>query len=213
MNRKLAILIIVIAIAALLLSGCMSASFSGNYVLKEGKTLRGNLFVTSGSVTMQENSRVTGTIMLTSGELHMGKNTQVGGDVVLTSGDVYMADGSIIHGDLILSSSDIGVHQAPGATVEGNTTTDIAPFAIGMVTKGFLLYCVLPIVLLIVIFLVLGTWLGRQSKKRGQVVKPSEPAGSEDAKKKLEDLKKMLDEDLISKDDYEKKKAEILSKM
>jgi uncharacterized membrane protein len=213
MNRKFTIIIMVITITAFLLSGCMSASFSGNYVLKEGKTLRGNLFVTSGSVTMQENSRVTGTIMLTSGELHMGKNTQVGGNVVLTSGDVYMADGSIIHGDLILSSSDIGVHQAPGATVEGNTTTDIAPFAVGMVTKGLLLYCVLPIVLLIVIFLVLGTWLGRQSKKRGQVVQPSELAGSEDAKKKLEDLKKMLDEDLISKEDFEKKKAEILSKM
>ena len=29
----------------------------------------------------------------------------------------------------------------------------------------------------------------------------------------LENLKKMLDEDLISKDDYEKKKEEILSKM
>jgi len=211
MNRKIAVLIMFIT--ALLLTGCMSASFSGNYVLKEGKTLRGNLFVTSGSVTMQENSRVTGTIMLTSGELRMGKNTQVGGDVVLTSGDIYMADGATIHDDLILSSSDIGVHMVPGATVEGTTTTDIAPFAIGMVTKGLLLYCVLPIVLLIVIFLVLGTWLGRQSKKRGQTTQQTEQAVTEDAKTKLENLKKMLDEDLISKDDYEKKKAEILSKM
>ena len=211
MNRKIAI--ITILIAALLLTGCMSVSFSGNYILKEGKTLRGNLFVTSGSVTMEENSRVTGSVMLTSGELHMGKNTQVDGDVVLTSGDIYMADGATIHEDLILSSSDSGVHIAPGATVEGNTTTDIAPFAVGMVTKGFLLYCVLPIVLLIVIFLILGTWLGRQSKKRGQVVQVAEPVVTEDAKTKLENLKKMLDEDLISKDDYEKKKAEILSKM
>jgi hypothetical protein len=212
MNRKFSIIMIMV-IAALLLSGCMSASFSGNYVLKEGKTLRGNLFVTSGSVTMEENSRVTGTIMLTSGELHMGKNTQVGGDVVLTSGEVTMADGSIIHGDLILSSSDIGVHQAPGATVEGKTTTDIAPFAIGMATKGFLLYCVLPIGILIALILGLGTWLGRQSKKRGQVVQAPAPAVPGDAKTKLEDLKQMLDQDLISKDDYEKKKAEILSKM
>jgi hypothetical protein len=211
MNRK--ILIIIMVLAALMLTGCTSASFSGNYVLTEGKTLRGNLFVTSGSVTMEENSRVTGTIMLTSGELHMGKNTQVGRDVVLTSGDVFMAAGAVIHGDLILSSSDIGVHQAPGATVEGNTTTDIAPFAIGMVTKGFLLYCVLPIALLIIIILALGTWLGRQSKKRAQVAQAPSVVGTEDAKTKLESLKKMLDDDLISKDDYEKKKAEILSKM
>ena len=211
MNRK--IMFIILVLAAILLTGCMSASFSGNYVLKEGKTLRGNLFVTSGSVTMEENSRVTGTIMLTSGELHMGKDTQVGRDVVLTSGDVYMAEGAVIHGDLILSSSDSVVRQAPGATVEGSTSTDIAPFVIGLVTKGFLLYCVLPIVLLIVIILALGTWLGKQSKKRAGVVQEPAMVGAEDTKTKLENLKKMLDEDLISKDDYEKKKTELLSKM
>jgi hypothetical protein len=191
----------------------MSASFSGNYVLKAGKTLRGNLFVTSGSVTLEENSRVTGTIMLTSGELRIGKNAQVGGDVVLTSGDVYMAEGSVIHGDVILSSSDIGIHQSPGATVEGNTTTDIAPFAIGLVTKGFLLYCVLPIVVLIALILGLGACLGRQSKKRVEVVQPTVTPVTEDAKTKLQNLKKMLDEGLISQTDYETKKADILSKM
>jgi predicted small secreted protein len=205
--------VIILVLTSILLSGCTSASFSGNYVLEQGKTLRGNLFVTSGSVTMQENSRVTGTIMLTSGELRIGKNAQVGGDVVLTSGEVYMAEGSVIHGDLILSSSDIAVHQAQGATIEGNTTTDIAPFAIGLLTKGFLLYCVLPIVLLIAILLGLGTWLGRQSKKRAEVVPATATAGGADAKTKLENLKKMLDEGLISKDDYETKKADILSKM
>ena len=206
-------IIILMVVSALLLTGCMSASFSGNYVLKEGKTLRGNLFVTSGSVTMEANSHVTGTIMLTSGELRIGKNAQVGGDVVLTSGDVYMAEGSVIHGDLILSSSDIGVHQAPGATIEGNTTTDIAPFAIGLLTKGFLLYCILPIALLILIILALGTWLGRQSKKRVQVVQAPAPAVSEDAQMKLQNLKKMLDEGLITQTDYEAKKADILAKM
>jgi uncharacterized membrane protein len=191
----------------------MSTSFSGNYVLQEGKTLRGNLFVTSGSVTMKEGSKVTGTNMLTSGELRIGKNAEVGGDVVLTSGDVWMAEGSVIHGDLILSSTDIGVHPSPGSTIEGTTTNDIAPFAIGMVTKGFLLYCVLPIVLLIVIILGLGTWLGRQSKKRSEAAQVPAAVVSEDAKTKLENLKKMQDEGLISKDDYETKKAEILSKM
>src|SRR4030042_1715213 len=120
MNRKLTIIIVLLG--AFLLTGCMAASFSGNYVLKAGKTLHGNLFVTSGSVTLEENSRVTGTILLTSGELHMGKDTQVGGDVVLTSGEVYMVEGAVIHGDLILSSSDSVVRQAPGATVEGTTS-------------------------------------------------------------------------------------------
>jgi uncharacterized membrane protein len=191
----------------------MSASFSGNYVLGAGKTLRGNLFVTSGSVTLEENSRVTGTIMLTSGVLHIGKNAQVGGDVVLTSGDVYLAEGSVIHGDLILSSDDGGLHQAPGSTVEGSISNNIAPFVGSVLTKGVLLYCILPIVLLIVIILVLGTWLGRQSKKRPEKVQAPATAVAEDAQTKLQNLKKMLDEGLISETDYETKKADILAKM
>ena len=211
MSRKLSIIIIVLA--ALLLTSCMSASFSGNYVVEAGKTLRGNLFVTSGSVTLEENSRVTGTIMLTSGVLRIGKNAQVGGDVVLTSGDVYLSEGSVIHGDLILSSDDGGLHQSPGATVEGNITTDIAPFAIGLATKGFLLYCVLPIAILIALILGLGSWLGRQSKKRPEAAPASATAVAEDAQTKLQNLKKMLDEGLITQTDYETKKAEILSKM
>ena len=211
MNRKFTILIMVLA--ALVLTSCMSASFSGNYVLSAGKTLRGNLFVTSGSATLEENSRVTGTIMLTSGELHIGKNAQVGGDVVLTSGDLYLAGGSVVHGDVIFSSSDIGLHQAPGSQIEGNVTSDIAPFAIAVLSKGILLYCVLPLVVLIALILVLGTWLGRQSKKRVQVVQAPVIEVAEDTKTKLQNLKKMLDEDLITETDYEAKKVDILSKM
>ena len=210
MNRKLTIIMV---LAALLLTSCISASFSGNYVLSAGKTLRGNLFVTSGTATLEENSRVTGTIMLTSGELHIGKNAQVGGDVVLTSGDLYLADGSVVHGDVIFASSDMGLHQAPGSQIEGNVTSDIAPFAIAVLSKGILLYCVLPIVILITLILGLGTWLGRQSKKRVQVVQAPVTEVAEDTKTKLQNLKKMLDEDLITETDYEAKKADILAKM
>jgi cytoskeletal protein CcmA (bactofilin family) len=211
MKRKYAIIIMLLT--ALVLTSCMSASFSGNYVLRAGKTLRGNLFVTSGSVTLEENSRVTGTIMLTSGELHIGQNAQVGGDVVLTSGALYLANGARIHGDVILSSSDIGLHQDPGSTIEGNVTSDIAPFVIAVLTKGVLLYCVLPIIILIAIILLLGLWLGRQSKKRTQVAVTPAPAVTEDTQQKLQSLKKMLDEGLITQTDYETKKADILSKM
>ena len=211
MKRKLSIIIIMLV--ALLLTSCMSASFAGNYVLRAGRTLRGNLFVTSGSVTLEESSRVTGTILLTSGELHIGKNAQVGGDVVLTSGNLYLAEGAVIHGNVSFSSSDIGLHQTPGSTIEGNITSDIAPFAISIVTKGLLLYCVLPIVILIAIILILGVWLGRQSKKKSQsVAAPVQPT-TDDAQSKLQSLKKMLDECLISQTDYETKKADILSKM
>ena len=211
MNRKISIFVLVLA--ALLLSSCMSASFSGNYVLRAGRTLHGNLFVTSGSVTLEENSRVTGTIMLTSGELHIGKNAQVGGDVVLTSGDLYLEDKAVVHGDVILSSSDMGIHQSPGATVEGNVSSDIAPFAISLATRGFLLVCVLPIAVLVALILGLGTWLGKQSRKREQIADTPAPAVTGDTKAKLQNLKKMLDESLITPTDYEAKKADILSKL
>ena len=205
--------IIILLLATLLLNSCMSASFSGNYILREGKILNGNLFVTSGSVTLEENSRVTGTIMLTSGELHIGENAQVGGDVVLTSGALYLADGAIVHGGVILASQDIGVHQSPGSTIEGNITSDIAPFAIAVLTKGIFLYCVLPIAIFIAFILGLGTWLGRQSRKRVQTEQTPVPTVIEDSKTKLQNLKKLLDEGLITPTDYESKKADILSTM
>ncbi len=211
MNRKVAIIIFVLA--ALLLTSCMSASFSGNYVLRAGKTLRGNLFVTSGSVTLEENSRVTGTILLTSGELHIGKNAQVGRDVVLTSGALYLADGAVVHGDVILSSPDIKVNQSQGAMVEGSITSDIAPFVVSVLTQGVLLFCVFPTIVLVALILGLGTWLGRQSKKRGPIAQSPAVVVTEDNKTKLQNLKKMLDESLITPTDYEAKKADILAKM
>jgi len=211
MNRKFSI--IILALTGLMLTSCMSVSFSGDYVLREGDTLRGSLFVTSGSVTLEEKSRVTGTIMLTSGELHLGKNAWVGEDVVLTSGELFLADGAVIQGNVVLASADIKVHQAPGATVKGSLTTNIAPFVISLATKGLLLYCVLPIVILIALILALGTWLGRQSKKRVQTAQAPAMVTAEDTKSRLQYLKKMLAEGLITETDYEAKKSDILSTM
>jgi len=210
-------------LAALLLTGCMSASFSGNYVVQSGDTLRGNLFVTSGSVMLEEDSRVTGSIILTSGALHIGPNAEVGEDVVLTSGALYMAEGAVVHGDVILSSEDIQVQQDQGATIEGVITYNIVPFATTFIAKGIFLFCVLPIVLIVALFLLLGMWLGRSSKKKVAVVQapPTVQAAApvaassvaEDTQTKLQQLKSMLEQGLITEADYEAKKADILSKM
>ena len=211
MNRKLTTFILLLA--ALFLSGCITTSFSGNYVLRSGQTLHGDLFVTSGSVTLEENSRVTGWIFLTSGELHIGKNTQVGGDVVLTSGDLYLESGAVVHGDVILSSSESKVDQAPESTVKGNVSTNIIPFVIALVTKNLLLYCVLPLVILVAVILGLGVLLGRGSRRKTQIAPAAAPQETEDTKQKLQKLKAMLDEGLITETDFETKKAEILSKL
>lgn len=211
MNHKLALTVLLLG--ALMLTGCISTSFSGDYVVKSGTTLHGDLFVTSGTVTLEENSRVTGTIMLTSGDLHIGRNAQVGQDVVLTSGSIYLAAGAVVHGDVILSSQDIAVYQSPGSRVEGRITTNIAPFAILTAIKVLLLCCVLPIVLLVALILVLGVLLGRASKRRPQAAQAPAPVVEDDVQTKLQKLKALLDQGLITETDYEAKKADILSKM
>jgi cytoskeletal protein CcmA (bactofilin family) len=210
---KIKALAAILLLGSFLLAGCMSTSFSGDYVVSSGNTLRGNLYVTSGSVTLEENSRVTGTIILTSGELHVGKNAQVGGDIVMTSGAVYLEEGSVVHGDVVLSSQDIELYQAPGSQVQGTITYNIMPFFVSFIAKGLLLYCVLPLVLLIAIILVLGVWLGRSSKKRAQTAPAPAPLPDDDVQQKLQKLKSMLDSGLITPQDYDAKKAEILSKM
>lgn len=206
-------LVFTIVVVVFLLTGCMSASFSGDYVLRSGETLRGNLFVTSGSVTLQENSRVTGSIFLTSGELHIRKNAEVGKDVVLTSGDLYLEDGAVVHGDVVLASQSIEVNKAPGAQIEGNVTSNIVPYAVSLISRTILLYCVLPLFVLILVIVLLGVWLGRASQKKPAGAQEPAPVAADDTQAKLQQLKSMLDQGLITEADYESKKAEILSKV
>ena len=219
MKIKSIILFVMLILTAASLSGCMTASFSGNYVVRAGTTLTGDLFVTSGNVTLGENSRVTGTIIMTSGNLIIGRGASVGGNVVLTSGNVAMAEQSVVHGDIILASSDINVRQASGSRVEGRITNNIAPYALTTLLKITLLCCVLPLILLVGVFLLLGMWLGRITKRTPQApVAPAPapdtaPSPQEDAQAKLKQLKSMLDEGLITESDYEAKKADILAKM
>lgn len=206
-------LFITISLGIFFLAGCMSASFSGDYVLQSGDTLRGNLIVTSGSATLEENSRVTGSIFVTSGSLRIGKNAEVGGDVVLTSGDLLLADGAVVHGDVILTSQGIDVTKAPGAQIEGNITSNFMPFVFSFVTRTLLLFCVLPMIVLILVIIGLGILISRSTKKQPQVSQSPAPAASDDTQVKLQQLKSMLDQGLITEADYESKKAEILSKM
>jgi hypothetical protein len=84
-----------------------------------------------------------------------------------------------------------------------------------------MLYCVLPVALLIGLILVLGVWLGRSSRKKVEVVQAPAPAPpppptpflAEDVQPRLLQLKVLLDQGLISEADYEAKKADILAKM
>jgi hypothetical protein len=204
---------------AVLLAGCVATSFEGNYVVQAGQIHRGTIVATSGAVTLEEGSRVTGSVILTSGALMMGRDSRIDGDAVLTSGTVTMAEGSVIHGDLITSSSEVPINMAPGATVEGQVTTNIAPWAVSTGVIGLLLLCCLPLLVMVGLFLLLGIGVGRSSRRKPEVaatpasVAAPVASATGDAQQKLKQLKAMLDDGLISEADYESKKAEILAKM
>jgi membrane protease subunit (stomatin/prohibitin family) len=58
----------------------------------------------------------------------------------------------------------------------------------------------------------MGQMMG-QAMQPGQPQQPAAAAPQEDPKAKLKQLKEMLDDGLITKEEYEKKKQDILSRM
>jgi cytoskeletal protein CcmA (bactofilin family) len=207
MKRRLTLIILILF--ALLASGCVAQVVtSGNYTLRSGETLRGDLVVFSGQVTLEEGSRVTGSVIMTSGDLYVEADAQIEGNVAMTSGDVYLRPGAVVRGDVIGTSGD--VHRAEGARVEGQVSTDASGFSVSGAFIADLIgtYCVLPVVVIGVLFYLLAS-LGR---RRPAVVEQG-PAVSEDPTQKLKQLQEMMERGLITEADYEAKKAEILSRM
>lgn len=197
----------------ILAAGCATVSTSGDYNLDSGQTLQGNLVITSGNGTLEEDSLVTGDVLMTSGDLQA--DGEIEGDIILTSGRVFLGPRAIVHGDIWGTSGN--VQQADGAEVRGQILTNQSTFRFG---GGFFasligLICGLPLLLiggLIVLVVVLRSGRGAKSSP-APAVQPQAPAPSEDPSLKLKKLKEMLDSGLITEDDYEAKKTEILAKM
>lgn len=218
---KRTLTLVLLALFALLASGCATVSTSGNYLLESGKTLRGDLMITSGQATLEEGSRVTGSVIMTSGVLNA--NGEIDGDIVLTSGRVNLGPEAIVHGDIRGTSGNVS--QAEGARVEGRVSTNVSSFNIGrgFFARLFAICCVLPLFIagVLIVLVVLLTRRRPAAEPASSALIQSEtpaapapaPAASEDAKQKLTQLKEMLDEGLITEAEYEAKKAEILSGM
>lgn len=199
---------------AVLVAGCGTLSPSGEYVLGSGQTLRGDLMITSDRATLAENSRVTGNVILTSGELYVEEGAQIGGSVVMFSGDIFLSSGAVVRGGVIRTSGD--VHQEEGARIQGGISSNIAGFIVSYVARTITLYCLLPLVVIgvlvgVVVFLIIR--MRRRPVAEVPVAQAPAPAAPEDPSRKLNQLKAMLDDGLITEEDYEAKKAEILSKM
>ena len=196
---------------ALLVSGCATVSTSGGYNLKSGETVRGHLIITSGVANLENDSRVTGNVYMTSGELNA--DGEIDGDIVFTSGNVNLGSDAVVGDDIKGTSGNFRMEE--GARVEGRISGNQSTFTMG---AGFFARVLgkiylLPIVLVGgLIFLVI---LLRRIRSAAPTPAVQEPglAASNDPGQALKQLKKMQEEGLITKEDYEAKKADILSKM
>jgi cytoskeletal protein CcmA (bactofilin family) len=205
-KMKRILTLILFVLFTLIASGCATVSTSGDYTLKSGQTLSGNLVLTSGNAILEEDTRVTGNVIMTSGDLLA--NGEIEGGILLFSGDVTLGPEAVVHGDIRGTSGD--VVQLEGAQVFGQISMNESSFTIGrgIIASFVVLLCFLPLVV-IVVFVVLVAALVR--RKPSAV--PQEQVTIDDATQKLKQLKGMLDEGLITESEYESKKAEILAGM
>lgn len=198
--------LLLIGLLSLLVSGCATVSTRDDYTLESGRTLRGNLVITSGVATLEEGSRVTGNVLMTSGDLQI--DGEIDGNVVMFSGNISLGPAAIVHGYIRGTS---GTVQQGGETtqVEGQISMEQSTFTIGwgFFASLFGLICVLPLVLIggsIVTVIVL---------RRGRRASQPMSAASEDPAQQLKQLKQMFDNGLITETEYEAKKAEVLAGM
>jgi cytoskeletal protein CcmA (bactofilin family) len=89
--------------------------FGGNFVLRSGETLRGNLWVFGGNADLQENSRVTGSVMVAGGNLRI--NGQVDGSINAAGGNIELLENALVRGDVNMLGGTVSQRQ--GSRVEG----------------------------------------------------------------------------------------------
>ena len=199
--------VFVLILFAVLSSGCMTISTSGEYTLPNDQTLNGNLVITSGEATLEEGSRVTGNVYMTSGTLNV--EGEVDGDIVFTSArKINLGSNSVVNGDIKGTSGN--VVQAKGSQVGGKITNNMAfTLGTGFFSQAFGLLCGIPLILIGVAVIVLSNRRNRGAET-GSAVSGSEahrPA------ERLKQLKQMQVEGLINTDEYNAKKAAILGEM
>lgn len=107
--------LLTLALACLLVlgsAGCRAVT-GGNYVLRSGETLSGDLTVSGGHATLEQGSRVTGSLFVTGGSTEA--NGQIDGDVSVTGGSINFGPTSVVRG--VLHETGGGIRIAQGADV------------------------------------------------------------------------------------------------
>ncbi len=95
--------------------------FGGNYTLKSGDTLNGDLVVFGGNAVIEESAIVNGSVVIFGGNITV--NGDINGDLVLIGGLASLGDKAVISGDLATVGGS--VQRAPGARVKGETLNNV----------------------------------------------------------------------------------------
>jgi len=196
--------VIIFSLLVLLTTGCMTVSTSGEYTLSGDRTLRGDLIITSGEATLEEGSRVTGNVFMTSGTLNV--DGHVDGDIIYSSAEsINLGSKSVVDGDIKGTSGN--VYREEGSQVGGVIGSDQAfTLGAGFFSKVFGILCGIPLALLgSIVYL-----LSNRRRKMIETTSNSVNSGTGDIPAKLKQLKQMQEEGLISLEDYEAKKADVL---
>lgn len=93
----------------------------GNYTLKSGESLNGDLVVMSGVVLVENKAVVNGSVVLIGGTLTI--EGEITGDAVLIGGTVRLGNTAHIHGNLITVGASL--QQDENARIDGEVVTNI----------------------------------------------------------------------------------------
>jgi len=104
----------------------------GDYTLKSGEVLRGDLIVIGGTATLESGSEVTGTVGLIGSRIEV--SGAIDGDLSSIGGSIHLGASAVVRGDLVTLGSE--VNRDPGAVVEGQVTSGAAEGPFDLTVPG-----------------------------------------------------------------------------
>lgn len=121
-------IILLLLITAVIIPATASASgfaddkvvFGGNFTLRSGEVLNGDLVVLGGNIVLEASSTVNGDTVVLGG--NVTSNGTINGNLVAMGGIVELLDQARINGDLTVLGSSY--EQAEGAVISGNIITE-----------------------------------------------------------------------------------------
>lgn len=87
----------------------------GDFTLRTGETLDGDLLVMGGNATLESDSRVTGDVNVLGGNVN--SNGTIDGDVNIVGGNVNLQSDSVVHGDVRTIGGSLS--RSEGAQIDG----------------------------------------------------------------------------------------------